>query len=494
VKTRTIRAFALRFRAAAALAVVAFALAACGGSSKPAVSGPTTVEVTVAPSTATLAIGGVTLAFAATVKNSTDTSVTWQVNGVDGGDAAVGTISAAGLYMSPAAMPSSGSVSVTAVLVADTTKSGSADVTLSAATNVSVVVAPTTATVVVGGGTQVFTATVSNASNTAVTWQVNGSPGGNSTVGTISAAGLYTAPATLPAQHTVTVGAVSVEDPTKWADAMVTLTTGANNVMVAVSPTTANVHVTGSTQNFTATVTNATNTAVTWQVNGTTGGNSTVGTISASGLYTAPMTMPSPATVTVTAVSVQDPTKSASATVTITANPPTIGGTPGASVLVGVAYDFIPTATDPNALSLTFSITGKPAWATFNTSTGELSGTPAAADVGSSNITITASDGLASASLNFPLAVVAAATGSASLSWVAPTTRTDGSALTNLAGFRIYYGTSQTSLTNTVSVTNATVTTAVVSNLTSGTWYFAVTALDSSGNESDKSNIASKAI
>src|SRR5437773_761017 len=90
---------------------------------------------------------------------------------------------------------------------------------------------------------------------------------------------------------------------------------------VSVTPAPASVQ-TGGTQTFTATVTNTANKAVTWQVNGITGGNTSVGTISTTGVYTAPATVPSPAIVTVTAVSVADPTRSGSAQVTITAPPP----------------------------------------------------------------------------------------------------------------------------------------------------------------------------
>ena len=93
--------------------------------------------------------------------------------------------------------------------------------------------------------------------------------------------------------------------------------TAATTVSVTISPTAATVAV-GGTQPFTAMVQNTSNTAVTWQVNGMTGGNATVGTISSSGLYTAPGVVPNPATVTVTAVSQADATKSASAQVTIT--------------------------------------------------------------------------------------------------------------------------------------------------------------------------------
>src|SRR5438105_619695 len=89
------------------------------------------------------------------------------------------------------------------------------------------------------------------------------------------------------------------------------------SVSVTASPTSATV-APGGTQQFTAMVQNTSNTAVTWQVNGMTGGNATVGTISSSGLYTAPGVVPNPATVTVTAVSQADATKSASAQVTIT--------------------------------------------------------------------------------------------------------------------------------------------------------------------------------
>jgi hypothetical protein len=93
---------------------------------------------------------------------------------------------------------------------------------------------------------------------------------------------------------------------------------GTSSVSVSMSPTSAALS-TSQTQQFTATVTGSSNTAVTWAVNGVTGGNSTIGTISANGLYTAPSAVPGPAGVTVTATSQADTTKSASAAVTISA-------------------------------------------------------------------------------------------------------------------------------------------------------------------------------
>src|SRR6266700_3513907 len=216
---------------------------------------------------------------------------------------------------------------------------------------VSVTISPTSATVG-AGGTRQFTATVQNTSNTAVTWQVNGVTGGNATVGTISSAGLYTAPAS-PA--TVTVTAVSQADTTKSASAQVTITPP-TAVSVTISPTSATVGA-GGTQQFTATVENTSNTAVTWQVNGVTGGNATVGTISSAGLYTAPA---SPATVTVTAVSQADTTKSASAQVTIT--PPTavsvtISPT-STTVGAGGTRQFTATVVRKRSTSVTWQVNG----------------------------------------------------------------------------------------------------------------------------------------
>ena len=107
-----------------------------------------------------------------------------------------------------------------------------------------------------------------------------------------------------------------------------------NPVRVTISPVSATVGA-GGTQQFTATVENTNNTAVTWQVSGVIGGNATVGTISSSGLYTAPAVVPNPAIVTVTAVSQADPTKSASAQVTITA-------------VIGIAFYVSTTGNDSN--------------------------------------------------------------------------------------------------------------------------------------------------
>ena len=177
---------------------------------------------------------------------------------------------------------------------------------------VSVSISPTSVTVALGR-TQQFTATVSNASTSAVTWQVNGIVGGNSVTGTITPSGLYTAPLS---PTTTTVTAVSTANTAQAATATVTVA-----APISISPTTAAIGLSGTVQ-FTATVTFSTTTTVNWQVNGVSGGNATIGTISTAGLYTAPATLPVPNSVTVTAVAQADTTQTVSATVTI--NPPSL--------------------------------------------------------------------------------------------------------------------------------------------------------------------------
>ena len=176
---------------------------------------------------------------------------------------------------------------------------------------------------------------------------------------------------------------------------------------------------------------------------------------------------------------------------------PTISGTAATSVVVGQVYTFTPTTTNPSGGTLSFSIVNQPTWASFNTTTGQLTGTPTASDVGPvANIVISVSDGISSASLaGFTIVVQSATTGSATVGVVAPTTRTDGTPLTNLAGYHIYYGTTPGVYTNVITVTDPTITSYVVTNLPAGaTYYFAATVYDADGIESNDSAVASKTI
>lgn len=175
---------------------------------------------------------------------------------------------------------------------------------------------------------------------------------------------------------------------------------------------------------------------------------------------------------------------------------PVISGTPVKSVNAGSAYSFRPTASDADGNTLSYSIANRPSWATFSTSTGQLSGTPSASQVGTyGNIVISVSDGRATASLAaFSIAVVDVSNGGATLSWSAPTANTDGSTLSNLAGYRISYGTSASAMTKTVQVANPSVTNYTISNLSPGTYYFSVRAYTSNGTESASSNVSSKLV
>jgi len=202
-------------------------------------------------------------------------------------------------------------------------------------------------------------------------------------------------------------------------------------------------------------------------------------------------------------ISVSDGTRSASLpafTITVSQSsgggPPTISGNPATSVNVGSQYSFTPSASDPEGHALTFSIQNQPSWANFDTSTGQLSGTPAAANVGSyADITISVSDGTRSASLPaFNIAVTEISTASVTVNWSTPTQNTNGTPLLNLAGFRVYYGTNAHNLSQSAQIANPGVTSYVLANLAPGTWYIGLSDYTASGVESSLSNIASTTV
>jgi hypothetical protein len=175
------------------------------------------------------------------------------------------------------------------------------------------------------------------------------------------------------------------------------------------------------------------------------------------------------------------------------ASVPAISGSPATSVVAGQHYSFLPAASDSNNSALTFSIQNTPDWATFNNSTGQLSGTPTAAEVGTyPNIIISVSDGTSETALPaFAVAVTETASGTATLSWTAPSENTNGTALTNLAGYWINYGTSADKLSEKVQVDNPGIVTYVVSNLSAGIWYFSITAYSAANVQSRPSSVAS---
>ncbi len=175
---------------------------------------------------------------------------------------------------------------------------------------------------------------------------------------------------------------------------------------------------------------------------------------------------------------------------------PTISGEPAAEVIANSLYEFVPSASDPDGDPLTFSIAGKPSWATFDAASGRLSGVPGDGDVGIyGDIRIAVSDGTDSASLAvFSISVMAMGMGSVTLNWLPPTENEDGTALTDLAGYRIYWGTSAGNYPNSITIDNPGLTTYVVENLAPGAYEFAATAFNGAGVESNFSAPANKVV
>jgi hypothetical protein len=309
------------------LALLAVLTAGCGGGSPVGTLTPT-VTVALSPRSASL-LTGQTTTFSPTVTGSSNKSVTWAVNGTTRGNSTVGTISTAGVYTAPNVPPSPNEVTVSATSVADSSASASASVaisnpapTLTAISPANLAAGSADTTITLGGGG--FTAqSVAHANGTALATSV------------INTSQLT---AIVPAAMLTTAGTLSitVETPAPGggtsASESVTV-----SIAISVSPATQTLNVNQS-QQFTATVAGSTNQNVTWAVNGVVGGNNTVGTVSAAGLYTAPGIPPSPNSFTITATSSADPTQSATATATIV-NP--------APVLYSISPDAA-TAGDPD--------------------------------------------------------------------------------------------------------------------------------------------------
>jgi len=174
---------------------------------------------------------------------------------------------------------------------------------------------------------------------------------------------------------------------------------------------------------------------------------------------------------------------------------PTVSGTSVTTAKVTFPYTYQPTASDADGDPLTFAIRNKPDWATFDTVTGRLAGTPPAGSTGTLPVVqITVSDGKASASMDLSIDVVGLAVGSATLAWQPPKTNVDGTPLSDLAGYVVRYGKSADNLDQSLRIGGADITSCVVENLIEGTWYFSLAAVNSQGIESDPAGYVSKTI
>ena len=201
-------------------------------------------------------------------------------------------------------------------------------------------ISPGSAQISAGASVQ-FTAIVQNASNPAVSWQVNGVPGGSSSVGIITPSGAatasYTAPANVSGALTVTVAAVLQADATKSGSATLTINP-LPTPEITVSPPSANV-VEGASLQFTAVVQNGPP-AVIWEVNNVQGGSASFGTITSSGFYTAPAQIPG-SPVTITAILQTNLSVSGTASVLILPPPPSVSISPTtANVVAGKTLQF----------------------------------------------------------------------------------------------------------------------------------------------------------
>jgi hypothetical protein len=352
-------------------------LTACGLSvSNPSVFGDAAVSITLT-GPGTVMLGGQSQ-YAATVTGSSNSSVNWSVNGVAGGNAAVGSISAKGLYVAPVSAPQSLKVMITATSAATPSVSKSLPVALAAPPNTSTVDTPVTltlngATSVTLGTSSQYTATVTGSSNTGVSWSVNGVAGGNAAVGSISTTGLYTAPASEPQSSQVTITATSLADSSVAQSLAVDLATpptapGGNGAgsTVTLALSGATTVTVGTSSQYSATVTGNSDTGVTWSVDGVVGGDAAVGTISVKGLYSAPATEPQSSKVTITATSMADPSVSQSLAVTLTSPPPdsqggaqvTVTLSGATSVDLGASSQYTAKVTGTANTAITWSVDG----------------------------------------------------------------------------------------------------------------------------------------
>jgi hypothetical protein len=324
-------------------ATVTVAATSTADSSK---SGAATVTIvcannnSISPASATVALGQ-SQAFAASLCTSAGAAISWDVNGIAGGNSTFGTIvvtgSATATYTAPQNLPSPSSFQIHAV-----SGSASASANLTLSSNVTVALSPLSATLNFNQR-QTFVPTVTNTPNSAVAWSVNGIPNGNVTVGQVcvqnsnpcqppaipfSGSVDYLAPSAIPAKNPVTLTATSAADPTRSASAVITVAAATANVAISISPLYAFVPPStssSSTSQFFASVTGSSNSDVTWTVQSAVAGQgcsaATCGTISSAGLFTAPTAPPSPNAISVIATSAADATQSASATVAITSGP-----------------------------------------------------------------------------------------------------------------------------------------------------------------------------
>ena len=480
--------------------------------------------VSVSPPSASL-LPGATQQFTATVSGLSNTAITWSATG--------GTVSATGLYAAPSAP---GTYRVTATSVADTTQSGSATVTVGASAGLSASLWPSTALPVtvddgdsnaVEVGVQFMSSTAASitalkfykSSNNVGThvgnlWSSNGTLLASATFTNETASGWQTvalaqpvpiqpnttyvasyhtnvghysddvnyfsaaynaSPLQVPANGGVYAYGANSAFPTQvwnasnyWVDVVLQSTPALPSaIAISVSPLTASLAV-GNTQQFTASVTGSANTAVAWSATG--------GSVSSTGLYTAPSIS---GTYMVTATSLADPSKSASATVTVNGSVAVTISPPALSIGLGGTQQFTATVTGTIDTAITWTASG----GTISTS-GLFTAPPAVTGIYVVTATSVA-DPTKSASAT--VTVVTALQHSATLSW-------DASA-SGVVGYNVYRAAQSGGPYTRINTALESATTYADLTVQAGqTYYYVVTAVDSSGLQSVNSNEATAVV
>jgi uncharacterized protein (DUF1800 family) len=289
------------------LLLASVALAGCAQYIHDTGGGGGVFTLTVTPAGASIHGTG-TQQFTATTSDGSKPALTWSVNGIAGGDATNGTISAAGLYTAPEFPPSAPSVTIAATETSNSKKTGSTQLTVQNPIPQLTTVTPMTYVV----GTISVNATGLHFAPGAVIYF------GTTALTTtrVSSTQLTASGAALSSQAGTVVITVRNPDPGGITSAGINALLSATGTTVNVTPPTAAVRA-GITQQFSATVANNANTNVTWSVNGVPGGNFSLGFITSNGSYTAPPVVPNPNSIQITATSVADTTASGNSAVTL---------------------------------------------------------------------------------------------------------------------------------------------------------------------------------
>jgi len=363
------------------LSSVAAVLGGCAQATFPGTGGigGNSFALTVTPGTASIAGLDQQQFLAKLGDGSKPASVNWMVNGMAGGDAALGTIDANGLYTAPEFPPAVSSVTITATVPADTRKTGNSAVTLDNPVPLLSSISPSTFNV------GAFTLTLTGA---------HFAEGATAFFGTTALTTTYVSSTQLTATGTAVAAqagnvTITVQNPAPGPSVSAGVVAHVlGGVAVQVTPATSTVRASAQ-QAFVANVTGTTNTSVTWSVNGVAGGNTTVGTIGSGGNYNAPVIVPTNNSITVTATSVADTNASGSAAITLTNPAPVLDSLTPTTVTTGVAFQLTLTGSDfMNGAVVNF---GSTQLATTYVSPTELTatGTATAAQVGIIPVTVT---------------------------------------------------------------------------------------------------------